>query len=445
MPDTRFYETPATVSNMNATKISRTRRPEMIHPQTNSATKIVFIVTIPMSAQILLRGQLADMRNRGYSVTLISSPGPALWATAQREGINAIPVHMERQIAPLADLRALIAITRILRKERPTITKIGTPKAGLLGGLAAVVAGVPCRVYVLHGLRLETATGLKRAVLWSAERVACLSAHRVLCVSPSLLQEARRLRLLPRGKGVLLGSGTSNGINSNHFSATEELLQAASLLRKKFGIPEDAKVIGFVGRLTGDKGIVELLAAHRLLQRSFPGLLLLLVGEPDPDDPLPASVASTLTAPGVIQAGWLTDTAATYHVMDVLALPTYREGFPGVSLEAAAAGRPVVTTSATGAIDSVVDGVTGYIVKPTDSAALADALGRFLADPELAQRMGQNGQKRVRREFDRQAIWDGNDSLFRQLLKERGNNKRGSVKLWRAMGNIRAKIRVNNN
>ncbi len=399
----------------------------------------MFIVTVPMSARILLRGQLANMRNRGYSVTLVSSPGPDLWTTAQREGVSVVPVHMERQITPLTDLRTLRELIRVLRKEKPTITKVGTPKAGLLGGLAAVAAGVPCRVYVLHGLRLETATGPKRALLWGAERVACLSAHRVLCVSPSLLREAERLRLLPRGKGVLLGNGTSNGVDSSRFAPTEELLRAAKLLREKFRIPEDAKVIGFVGRLTGDKGVVELLAAHRILQQRFPSLFLLLVGEPDPDDPLPAGTASMLTAPGVIQAGWLADTAPTYHVMDVLALPTYREGFPGVPLEAAAAGRPAVTTSATGAVDSVVNGLTGYVVAPRDATALADALGRLLADPELAHRMGRNGQERVRRDFDRQVIWDTNDRLFRQLLKERNNKRRAGPTMRRALEKFREK------
>ncbi|WP_322750727.1 MULTISPECIES: glycosyltransferase family 4 protein [unclassified Frankia] len=396
-------------------------------------------MTVPMSARILLRGQLANMRNRGYSVTLVSSPGPDLWTTAQREGVSVVPVHMERQITPLTDLRTLRELIRVLRKEKPTITKVGTPKAGLLGGLAAVAAGVPCRVYVLHGLRLETATGPKRALLWGAERVACLSAHRVLCVSPSLLREAERLRLLPRGKGVLLGNGTSNGVDSSRFAPTEELLRAAKLLREKFRIPEDAKVIGFVGRLTGDKGVVELLAAHRILQQRFPSLFLLLVGEPDPDDPLPAGTASMLTAPGVIQAGWLADTAPTYHVMDVLALPTYREGFPGVPLEAAAAGRPAVTTSATGAVDSVVNGLTGYVVAPRDATALADALGRLLADPELAHRMGRNGQERVRRDFDRQVIWDTNDRLFRQLLKERNNKRRAGPTMRRALEKFREK------
>ncbi len=407
--------------------------------QTDTAIRLMFIVTVPMSARILLRGQLANMRNRGYSVTLVSSPGPDLWTTAQREGVSVVPVHMERQITPLTDLRTLRELIRVLRKEKPTITKVGTPKAGLLGGLAAVAAGVPCRVYVLHGLRLETATGPKRALLWGAERVACLSAHRVLCVSPSLLREAERLRLLPRGKGVLLGNGTSNGVDSSRFAPTEELLRAAKLLREKFRIPEDAKVIGFVGRLTGDKGVVELLAAHRILQQRFPSLFLLLVGEPDPDDPLPAGTASMLTAPGVIQAGWLADTAPTYHVMDVLALPTYREGFPGVPLEAAAAGRPAVTTSATGAVDSVVNGLTGYVVAPRDATALADALGRLLADPELAHRMGRNGQERVRRDFDRQVIWDTNDRLFRQLLKERNNKRRAGPTMRRALEKFREK------
>lgn len=384
-------------------------------------TRLLYMVTNPLSARYLLRGQLADMERRGYAVTLVTSPGPDLVLTGRREGVETIGVRMRREIAPLSDLRSLRELTRVLRQVQPAITKAGTPKAGLLGGLAAVATGVPCRVYMLHGLRMETATGFKRVLLWMAEWVACRTAHRVISVSPSLLREAERLRLLRRGSGLVLGNGTSNGTDYRRFAVSADRLSAARALREELQIPDSAPVVGFVGRLTTDKGILELLTAHRSLRERFPDLRLLLVGGTDPDDPLPVTTASLLrSSPGVIETGWLADTPSAYHAMDVLALPTLREGFPNVSLEAAAAGLPVVTTSATGAVDSVVDGVTGFIVPPRDPYLLAGALGRLLDDPQLARQMGDLGLARVQADFDQHDVWDRIDGLFRQMTTESG-------------------------
>lgn len=389
-------------------------------------TRLLYLVTNPLSARYLLHGQLAEMERRGYAVTLVTSPGPDLVLTARREGVETVGVRMRREITPLSDLRSLRELTRVLRQVQPVITKAGTPKAGLLGGLAAAATGVPCRIYMLRGLRMETATGFKRVLLWMAEWVACRTAHRVIAVSPSLLREAERLRLLRRGSGLVLGNGTSNGIDHCRFAVSTDHLSAARGLREKLRIPDSAPVVGFVGRLTVDKGIFELLTAHRSLRERFPDLRLLLVGGTDPDDPLPATTALLLrNSPGVIETGWLADTPSVYHAMDVLALPTFREGFPNVSLEAAAAGLPVVTTSATGAVDSVVDGVTGFVVPPRDPYLLAAALGRLLDDPQLARRMGDCGLARVKADFDQHDVWDRLDGFFRQMVAESGIRESG--------------------
>jgi glycosyltransferase involved in cell wall biosynthesis len=304
-----------------------------------------------------------------------------------------------------------------MRSCRPAVTNVGTPKAGLLAGLAAWFARVPCRIYTLRGLRLETATGLQRMLLYLTEWVACRAAHRVVCVSPSLLRRAEGLRLVAPGRGVVLGSGSSNGIDVDRFLPSPQRRATGIRLRADLGLPDDALVVGFVGRLARDKGVVELVEAYRQLTPTFPQLRLLLLGEPEPGDPLPADTHAALESlPGVVRPGFVADTADWYHVMDVVALPTYREGFPNVLLEAAAAGKPVVTTTATGAVDAVLAGMTGHVVPPRDVAALRTALGALLAAPDEAARMGRRGQEWVSGHFRSHNVWRSLGDLYDELL-----------------------------
>jgi glycosyltransferase involved in cell wall biosynthesis len=384
---------------------------------------LVFVTTVPLSADVLLRGQLGEFRRRGYEVTVVSSPGSLLEVVSRREGVATAAVEMRREISPAADIRALLGLCRLFREIRPMITSVGTPKAGLLGGLAALLTGVPCRIYVLHGLRLEAVSGPRRWVLWAAEWIACRCAQTVVCVGPSLLRRAESLQLLRKGKAIVLRKGTLNGVDYDRFTETEDRVGAGRELRTRLGIPQNASVVGFVGRITQDKGILDLIAAYRLLQPSFPDLYLLLVGAEDPADPLPIEFESLVSGlPRVVGTGWLEDPTPAYHAMNILALPTYREGIPGVALQAAAAGRPVVTTSVTGAVDAVVDGVTGVIVPPRDPSALADAVGQLLSDPGRSRRMGELGRERVQRDFRPEDMWNDLDFLFQQLL-QRGTSR----------------------
>ena len=186
------------------------------------------------------------------------------------------------------------------------------------------------------------------------------------------------------------------------------------------GIPAGALVLGFVGRFVKDKGIRELVEAYQRLQATYPELRLLLVGDFEPGDPVEAEVRRYIEAgSAIIRPGFVSDTAPYYRLMDVLALPTHREGFPGVPLEAQASGVPVVTTTATGAVDSIIDGVTGSLVPVGDTNALANAVATLLADPELRVRMGKAGRMRVERDFRFEVIWSAMDHLYRGLMEEK--------------------------
>src|SRR5580698_7459845 len=166
---------------------------------------------------LTLTGRLRALREAGFRVTLISSPGELLNRTAAREGVDAIAVPMQRGISPAADLISLVRLWWLLLRLRPDIAEFSTPKAGLLGNIASWLARVPARVYMLRGLKLETSHGIKKAVLLASERAASACAQVVLCNSQSMRSEALALRLAPAPKLRLIGDGSSNGVDVERF------------------------------------------------------------------------------------------------------------------------------------------------------------------------------------------------------------------------------------
>jgi glycosyltransferase involved in cell wall biosynthesis len=381
---------------------------------------VLHAITNPTST-VLMYGQLAWLKANGFDSSLLCSPGSKLDRIATEENISVFPIAMTREISPFSDLLSFIRIVRLLRRIRPVICNAGTPKAGLLVGLAASLIRVPCRVYTLRGLRLETATGIKRMLLTVTEKISCLTAHRVICVSPSLRDRAIELKLVPAHKTLLLAAGSSNGIDIVRFAPTPEKTALAIDLRARLGIRPDQPVIGFAGRLTRDKGIPELVTAFQSIRRIFPESVLLLVGDYETGDPIPANIREAIESDSTIHhVAFNPDIDRYYAVMDLFVLPTHREGFPNTVLEAQASALPVITTFATGAIDSIEDGITGLLYPVGDVGNLVEALHTLLSDPARMQSMGRIGRERVLRHFRNEIVWQALASLYRTMLHERG-------------------------
>jgi len=314
-------------------------------------------------------------------------------------------VPMSRAMTPGRDTVALLRLVRLLLRLRPDIVDAHTPKGGLLGMIAASLAAVPVRIYHVHGLRFTTARGLSRCVLRLTERVTCALATRVLCVSRSVADLALSDGVAPPDRTAVLLGGSINGVDATgRFSAPS--LEEVAAARAALGLPASARVVGFVGRLVREKGLVELWRAWRTLRDELPDLRLVVVGPIEPQDPIPREVLASLSSdPRVLMAGLQWDTPRYFRAFDVLALPTYREGFPVVPLEAAAMRLPVVATRVPGCVDAVVDGVTGTLVPARDAASLTAALRAYLVDPELRRRHGDAARARVVRDFDQERIW----------------------------------------
>lgn len=379
--------------------------------------RLLYITTHGMSAASLMRGQLAMLKERGFDVIVMASPCEELDLVARREGVQTIGIPIEREINPLQDLRTLVRLVREIHRLRPDLVNAGTPKAGMLGMLAAWIARVPVRLYTLRGLRLETTTGWKSQVLRFTERLAAGCAQRVICVSHSIRSVYLQRRLSRPEKCLVLGAGSSNGVNVDRFRLTDERLIQARARRRVLGIPEEAPVIGFSGRLTKDKGITELTAAWQSLRSEFPDLHLLLVGDFETGDPVPEETVRLLRSERqVVLTGFVGDPEVHFPIMDLLAFPSYREGFPNVPLEAAAAERPVVGFAATGTVDAVVHGETGLLVPVGDAEGLAQAIRTYLKDDLLRARHGRAGAERVQQHFRNETVWAALCDLYESLL-----------------------------
>ncbi|WP_182353574.1 glycosyltransferase family 4 protein [Flaviflexus huanghaiensis] len=368
----------------------------------DGSRSIVYGVTVGVSAYSLLKGQLQWFSTRGWKVTLVSDPDDKALAASRREGVNFEPLSMRRGISLVQDPFSLWCWIRLLRRLSPDATNVGTPKAGLLGGFAAWLTRVPRRVYVVRGLRLEGVDGPLLPVLWLMERLSTTFATDVVVVSESLGRELVRRRLTNPKKTWLIGSGSSNGVDvekiEDRVSATD-----AGQLRSDLGISADSFVVGFIGRVNRDKGFDTLVRA--MTSGELAEHVRLLVIGPVEDTALAGLLGSQESR--VIFIEWTNDVWAYLSVIDTLVLPTRREGFPNVVLEAASARVPTITTRATGATDSVLDGETGYQVDIDDSVALTRRINQFAATPELAREMGQRAYERVRTEFKPESIWQG--------------------------------------
>jgi glycosyltransferase involved in cell wall biosynthesis len=356
---------------------------------------IVFGMNTMFAVRQFLPEVLEMVRDRGFRVVVLAPPEEMPLESAGAVEYRA--VKLEREIAPLSDMAALFRIWAVLAALRPAITNMSTPKMGLVGGLAAVLARVPNRIYTLRGLRYETTVRWKRQLLMLCERIACRCAHRVLCVSRSVREAIVRDGICPPAKAALLGERVSEGIRIPPQSGAAR----RGITRPSLGIPADAAVLGFVGRLTNDKGVPSLVQACRLLRsRGFP-VHLLLAGGFESGDPVDAATAAWIrTDTSCHWMGSVPDATPYYELMDVFVFPTRREGLGKVLLEAAVAGKPVVSTRTTGVVDVVQDGVTGLLVPPDDPESLARAVAALISDRVLAARMGESARMLVREHFD---------------------------------------------
>lgn len=349
-------------------------------------TKPVAVVTatVPITIATFYREMIRQLQNEGYDVCVVSSPGAELERVRREARVRTRSLKMTREISPAADSFAFVQWVWLLFLERPTLIISATPKASFLGLLAGKTARVKRRVYLMIGLRLEGDIGRRRQLLVYAERLTSWASTEIVANSSSLAARFAELRLAPKRELRQTWPGSSHGVDSIHFSPRPADLSLAS----QMGIDRTIPLIGFIGRLTHDKGIDFLIDAIALLHENGVDCQLLVVGAQNEPDSIVYLGKLKSLGERLFVVGAVEDVRPYFALMDVHVLPSLREGFPNVVLEASAMGVPTVTTDATGAIDSVRHGETGLMVKKMDTRGLAEAIKILICDRSCASRYG---------------------------------------------------------
>ncbi len=422
--------------------------------------RLLRITTASISLKLLLRGQITFFQRQGFEVLTVSADGPEV-NDLLSEGISHQVVPMTRIITPFQDVMCLWQLIQVIRKFKPDIVHTHTPKAGLLGMMAAWMCSVPVRMHTVAGLPLMEAKGVKRMVLKLTERITYACAGKVYPNSLGLLDyiirefgagveggqlpvsgfefqvdegKGSRLRVaggrLPgdgerveiheskvkvkvqRLKFKVIGRGSSNGIDSDYFLRTEGLVDAGRAIRERYQIPGEAMVFSFVGRVVRDKGIVELVEAFKKLA-AFRDARLILVGPYEQElDPLPEEVLQFIQQDKrVIAAGYQHDVRPWMIASDVFVFPSYREGFPNVVMQAACLEVPCIVSDINGCNEIIEDKVSGLIVPVKEAGALHHAMGCLATDRKLRKAFASKAREFVVSNFDQQFVW-------RELLRE---------------------------
>ncbi|WP_430813437.1 glycosyltransferase family 4 protein [Carboxylicivirga sp. RSCT41] len=371
-----------------------------------SKQKIIRITTVGQSMAGILKGQLRFMNNH-YEVIGISSGGDSLCAVEENEGIKTYAVNMTRRISPLRDLKALVKLYRIIRNEKPTIVHTHTPKAGILGMVASYLARVPVRIHTVAGLPLMEATGAKRILLENVEKLTYRCASKVYPNSAGLSDFINSKSFCIPDKVKVIGHGSSNGIDTSFFSQDEVTEETLAAIREKYSIPESAIVFCFVGRIVGDKGINELLAAFVKIHEKHPNSRLLLVGpfERELDKLSDESEQLIREHEGVIWTDYQTDVRPFFSLSDVFTFPSYREGFPNVVMQAGAMKLPCIVSDINGCNEIVKDGVNGLIVPPKEVESLYRAMETLFLNEELRKNLSAKARQMIIDKYERKVMW----------------------------------------
>ena len=379
--------------------------------------KLVRITTIPLSLEKLLEGQLAYMQNH-YQVIAVSAERERLEAFGVSEGIQTKHVNLTRQITPRKDIIAVYKLYKFLKKEKPQLVHSHTPKAGIVGMMAAYFAGVPHRLHTVAGLPLMEATGFKRKILNFVEKLTYRFATKVYPNSQGLKDFIEAEEFVKPSKLKIIGQGSSNGIDTGYFSdtlfSTEEILQK----KKELKISETDFVFIFVGRIVTDKGINELVEAFVSLQKEKPNCTLLLVGpfEDTLDPVLPTTKKLIESHPKIISVGYQQDVRVFFALSDVLVFPSYREGFPNVVMQAGAMALPAIVSNINGCNEIVTHNKNGLIVPTKDVTSLFKSMQALIANKERFLALKANARNAITSRYERQKIWELLQEEYESLL-----------------------------
>ncbi|WP_235011002.1 glycosyltransferase family 4 protein [Aquimarina sp. AU119] len=380
--------------------------------------KIIRVTTVPISLGKLLQGQLQFMSQHYDVIGVSGKGGDTLEKVSKQEGVRVIPIEMTRKITPVQDLKAVFALYRLFKKEKPDIVHSHTPKAGTLSMLAAKLAGVPHRLHTIAGLPLLEATGAKRTLLNTVEKLTYACATKIYPNSTGLNDIIIKHKFTSPKKLKVIANGSSNGIDTSFFDPGLYSDEDNLKLSQSLGINSSDTVIVYVGRLVRDKGIHELIDAFKKLNTESTTAKLLLVGTYEKDlDPLsPETEEEINTNPNIIMVGWQDDVRPYFAISDILAFPSYREGFPNVVMQAASMGLASIVTDINGCNEIITDSNNnGKIIPVKNAEQLFENMKLLVNDDTLRTTLAANARTSITSRYERKVVWNAILEEYRQL------------------------------
>ena len=369
--------------------------------------KLIRITTIPVSIEKLLENQ-PRFFSKYFNITLVSSDEKKLAKIALDQGVEYFPLEITRKITPFKDLKCLVELVNFLRQEKPHFVHSHTPKAGIIGMLAAYIARVPVRMHTVAGLPLIEATGVKRWVLNNVERLTYFFATHVYPNSKGLQDFIIQHEFCDQQKLKILGAGSSNGIDTSYFDPKQITTNQKHALKAKLNIEPTDYIFSFVGRLVGDKGINELIQAFAAVSKKHTAAKLILVGhtETDLDPLLPETIHSIEFNENIIEVGFQKDIRPYLAITDAFTFPSYREGFPNVVLQANAMGIPCIVSNINGSNEIIKNGNNGLIVPLKDVETLHQKMTLLLENPNQIKWSETIIRKAITSTFERKVFWN---------------------------------------
>ena len=360
--------------------------------------KICYVVTISLTIESFFIPQLQYLAANGFDVTVVCSNDSRLQEKLG-ESIRFYPIDIPRGISVSGSIYALKTLTHFFKKEKFDLIQYSTPNAAFYSSIAAKKANCKVRNYHLMGLRYLGASGMGRTILKALERIACYNSTSIECVSKSNMEMGIKEGLFPKEKVTVVWNGSTGGVDLSRFDFSKRQ-QWRMEIRKELGYSSSDFVYGFVGRITKDKGIDELLTAfHELNDNSK----LLLVGDIEEDNHLDVELLAKAQQNSNIKFhSFVSDIERYYAAIDVLVLPSYREGFGNVVIEAGAVGTPAIVTDIPGPTDTIDREKTALVVPVKNPNTLAECL-RKIRERDYVN-MGENAAQFAKEMFDSKVL-----------------------------------------
>lgn len=374
--------------------------------------KICFVATIPDVVYAFLKDHIQASAKR-WPVTVITHPMHS--ELLNELDARFIPLDIQRKVSPWYDLLVLVRLIVLFRRERFDLVHSIMPKTGLLTMLAARVSGVPVRIHTFTGQVWANKRGWKRAALKMFDKVIVALATRILVDSPSQRDFLVTEGVLPQGKGEVIGHGSICGVDQRRFRPDAQMKET---MRAEIGIGMDQAVILFLGRLNRDKGILDLAAAFADIAARRSDVVLMLVGSEEDISFARVQEICGMHRGRLRRASFTPYPERYMAAADIFCLPSYREGFGQVIIEAAACGVPAVATRIYGITDAIEDGKTGLLFPPGDVDRLAEMLLKLVENQALRQRMAEHGMARTLELFDSRKVTAQLIDLFDKSLAE---------------------------